>query len=90
MMIGSAGATARHDAAMRVEGPDGARLRNPDMIAHACVPFSDVDGNHVGWTDRPEFGYSHGAGTRLACDDTVIAPWLDALGHTGYIGSLGV
>ena len=89
-MIGSARAIAHHYAAMRADGLDGTRLLNPDTIRHACVPYRGDDGSHVGWTDRLGLGYTLGAGTHLACDVTVIAPWPDAFGHTGYSGSLGM
>ena len=89
-MIGSARSIARHYAAMRADGLDGVRLLHPDTIRHACVPYRGVDGSHVGWTDRLGLGYTLGAGTHLACDVTVIAPWPDAFGHTGYSGSLGM
>jgi CubicO group peptidase (beta-lactamase class C family) len=89
-MIGSARAIARHYAAMRADGLDGVRLLSPVTIAHACVPYFGDDGNHVGWTDRMGLGYTLGAGTHFACDVTLIAPWSDAFGHTGYSGSLGM
>ena len=89
-MIGTARAFARHYAAHRADGLDGARLLDPATVAGATVPYFGEDGRTVEWHGRMGLGWIIGGSSHLHCPVVIPAPWGDAYGHTGLGGLLSM